>query len=171
MGKMKIGSSGAGSAIQQPEIAVDVSEPIVSFTSIEIAKPVTKEVEVVVEIPKPVTKEVMVEISKPVYVIKEVEQVIQKPKIKVEEIPQVIVKPVFNVKQELQVLDQLQIKLEESVALAEEKVKKINATTAEQYKQDSRVLSKLEAEAKLIKIALAAVIVLSSVSIILSLVK
>lgn len=171
MGKMKIGSSGTSSVIIPADTTSEIPETFTWGDPIEIPKPVTKEVEVIVEIPKPVTKEVTVEISKPVYVIKEVEHVVQKPKIKVEEIPQVIIKPVFNVKQELQVLDQLQVKLEESVALAEEKVKKINDASAEQYKQDARVLSKLESETKLIKVALLAVIILSSVSIILSLVK
>lgn len=170
MGKMKIGSSGASPAIISTETTSELTQPITLVEPVEIPKPVTKEVELIVEIPRPVTKEVTVEIPKPVYVIKEVEQVIQKPKIKVEEVPQVIIKPVFHVKQELQVLDQLQVKLEESVSIAEEKVKKINEATAAQQAHDVQILRTLQAETKLIKIALIAVIVLSSVSIILSLV-
>lgn len=167
MGKMKIGSAGVVSASEQPSLT---PAPIISESEmvVEVPKPVVKEVERVVEIPK--VKEVVVEIPKPVYSIKEVEHVIQKPKIKVEEIPQVIVKPVFNVKQELQVLDQLQIKLEESVALAQSKVEQINAISAKKAELDERTLARLEQETKLLKQGLGVVIALSVISIVISMV-
>lgn len=116
MGKMKIGSG----------------EPVQRASQIqEIPSVVVQEVEHLVEIPKPVTKDVIVEIPKPVYKIVEVEQVIQKPKIKVEEVQQSVIKPVFTIKQETIVLDQLQKKLEETVAIALNKLQVLNAQAAE----------------------------------------
>lgn len=117
MGKMTIGSSGTPVLETTPEVITVTAERVV---------------ERVVEIPKPVTKDVIVEIPKPVYKIVEVEEVVQKPRITVEEVPQVVIKPIFSIKQETIVLDQLQRKLDESVALAGSKLATLNAQVVQQ---------------------------------------
>ena len=117
MGKMTIGSSGTPVLEPTPEVITVTAERVV---------------ERVVEIPKPVTKDVIVEIPKPVYKIVEVEEVVQKPRITVEEVPQVVIKPIFSIKQETIVLDQLQRKLDESVALAGSKLATLNAQVVQQ---------------------------------------
>lgn len=104
---------------------LETTQEVVTVTSEQI-------VERVIEIPKPVTKDVIVEIPKPVYKIVEVEEVVQKPRITVEEVPQVVIKPIFSIKQETIVLDQLQRKLDESVALAGSKLATLNAQVVQQ---------------------------------------
>lgn len=120
MGKMTIGSSGTPVLETTPK-----NSEVIMVTTERV-------VEQVVEIPKPVTKDVIVEIPKPVYKIVEVDEVVQKPRITVEEVPQVVIKPIFSIKQETIVLDQLQRKLDESVALAGSKLATLNAQVVQQ---------------------------------------
>lgn len=101
------------------------------------------EVERVIEIPKPVTRDVIVEIPKPVYKIVEVEEVVQKPKIRVEEVQQSVIKPIFTIKQETIILDQMQKKLEESVALASNKLQALNAQVVQQNTGNEELLSEV----------------------------
>lgn len=116
---MKIGSGGKTNAtVNKP---IDVTEPIVSAS----------EKILTVEIPKPVIKDVVIEVPKPTYKIVEVEEVVKKPKIRVDEVTQSVIKPVFTIKQETIVLDQLQKKLDESVELALAKLSKLNSATIE----------------------------------------
>lgn len=140
MAKMRIGSAGSSSA-------VEVAAP-------EISSVVETERIVTVEIPKPVTKEVIIEIPKPVYKITEVEQVVQKPKIKVEEVTQTVIKPVFTIKQETIVLDQLQKKVEETVAVASTKLSALNAIILEQnanVEESKKEVESLKDEVKTLK--------------------
>jgi hypothetical protein len=140
MAKMRIGSAGSSSAV---EVAAS-----------EVTSVVETERVVTVEIPKPVTKEVIVEIPKPVYKIVEVEQVVQKPKIKVEEVAQTVIKPVFTIKQESIVLDQLQKKVEETVSVASSKLATLNAIVLEQAlnnDEQKQELSQLKVEVKALR--------------------
>lgn len=137
---MRIGSAGSSSAV---EVAAS-----------EVTSVVETERVVTVEIPKPVTKEVIVEIPKPVYKIVEVEQVVQKPKIKVEEVAQTVIKPVFTIKQESIVLDQLQKKVEETVSVASSKLATLNAIVLEQAlnnDEQKQELSQLKVEVKALR--------------------
>lgn len=127
MGKMKIGSGG--------ETVVVQSAP---------AQIVSEEKVVTVEIPKPVTKDVIVEIPKPVYKIVEVEEVVKKPKIRVDEVTQSVIKPVFTIKQETIILDQLQKKLDESVALASSKLGVLNSAVVEQNMVNEESIKRIE---------------------------
>jgi uncharacterized coiled-coil protein SlyX len=127
MGKMKIGSGG--------ETVIVQSAP---------AQIVSEEKVVTVEIPKPVTKDVIVEIPKPVYKIVEVEEVVKKPKIRVDEVTQSVIKPVFTIKQETIILDQLQKKLDESVALASSKLGVLNSTVVEQNMVNDESIKRIE---------------------------
>lgn len=133
MGKMKVGSTGS------PKVAV---VPPVQSQSVQ--PQIEQVVERIVEIPKPVTKDVIVEISKPVYNIVEVEQVVQKPKIKVEEVQQTVIKPVFTIKQETIILDQMQKKLEESVAIAINKLNALNACIVQKNAETQELQGELK---------------------------
>jgi hypothetical protein len=151
MAKMRIGSAGSSSAVEA--------------TASEVTSVVETERVVTVEIPKPVTKEVIVEIPKPVYKIVEVEQVVQKPKIKVEEVAQTVIKPVFTIKQESIVLDQLQKKVEETVSVASSKLATLNAIVLEQAlnnDEQKQELSQLKVEVKALR-TLVVIAVVSSV--------
>ncbi len=151
MAKMRIGSAGSSSA-------VEVAAP-------EISSVIETERIVTVEIPKPVTKEVIIEIPKPVYKITEVEQVVQKPKIKVEEVTQTVIKPVFTIKQESIVLDQLQKKVEETVSVASSKLATLNAIVLEQAlnnDEQKQELSQLKVEVKALR-TLVVIAVVSSI--------
>lgn len=141
MGKMRIGSAGNS---EITEVA-----PVTAQT-------VTTEhiVERVIEIPKPVTKDVVVEIPKPVYKIVEVQEVVNKPKIKVEEVQQTVIKPIFTIKQETIILDQLQKKLEESVAIASNKLQVLNVQAIEQTAGNQELreeVKKLKSELSVLK--------------------
>jgi uncharacterized coiled-coil protein SlyX len=132
MGKMKIGSGGKTKpTVSKP---VDAIEPIVA----------TSEKILTVEIPKPVVKDVIVEIPKPIYKVVEVEEVVKKPKIRVDEVTQSVIKPVFTIKQETIVLDQLQKKLDESVSLASSKLNILNSTVVEQNKVNDESIKRIE---------------------------
>jgi hypothetical protein len=158
MAKMRIGSAGSSSAV---EVAAQ-----------EVSSVVETERIITVEIPKPVTKEVIVEIPKPVYKIVEVEQVVQKPKIKVEEVAQTVIKPVFTIKQETIVLDQLQKKVEETVAVASSKLSALNAVVIEQQlsnEAQSKELHEAKLEVKALKTLVIVSVVLSAVAALASL--
>ena len=127
MGKMKIGSGGEAVVVQSAPAQIVSEEKVVT-----------------VEIPKPVTKDVIVEIPKPVYKIVEVEEVVKKPKIRVDEVTQSVIKPVFTIKQETIILDQLQKKLDESVALASSKLGVLNSTVVEQNMVNEESIKRLE---------------------------
>lgn len=159
MGKMRVGSSGAGVAVSQPNATVEQSE-VVTVTTERV-------VERVVEIPKPVTKEVVVEIPKPVYKIVEVEQVVQKPKIKVEEVQQSVIKPVFTIKQETIILDQLQKKLEESVSIATNKLQVLNVQAIEQTAGNEELRSEvkqLKSELVVLKLGIIASVIVGAIA-------
>lgn len=129
MGKMKIGSAGAS------EVVAVQSSP---------TQVISEEKVVTVEIPKPVTKEIIVEIPKPVYKVVEVEEVVKKPKIRVDEVTQSVIKPVFTIKQETIILDQLQKKLDESVALASSKLGVLNSAVVEQNMVNNESVKQIE---------------------------
>lgn len=153
MGKMKIGSAGAVDAIIAPQQVVSVTTENV--------------VERVIEIPKPVTKEVVVEIPKPVYKIVEVEQIVQKPKIKVEEVQQSVIKPVFTIKQETIILDQLQKKLDESVAIATNKLQVLNVQAIEQTAGNEQLrteVKQLKSELVVLKIGIVVSVVVGAIA-------
>jgi hypothetical protein len=158
MAKMRIGSAGSSYAV---EVAAQ-----------EVSSVVETERIITVEIPKPVTKEVIVEIPKPVYKIVEVEQVVQKPKIKVEEVAQTVIKPVFTIKQETIVLDQLQKKVEETVAVASSKLSALNSVVIEQQlsnEAQSKELHETKLEVKALKTLVIVSVVLSAVAALASL--
>lgn len=134
MGKMKIGSGESSQRVPQPQ-AVEVQT---------VPNVIIEEVEHIVEIPKPITKEVIVEIPKPSYKIVEVEEVVQKPKIKIEEVQQSVIKPIFTIKQETIILDQLQKKLEETVAIASNKLQVLNIQAVEHVEQNDRLQEEVE---------------------------
>lgn len=158
MGKMKIGSTGNSDVVTPPVTAQMITTEHI--------------VERIVEIPKPVTKEVVVEIPKPVYKIVEVEQVIQKPKIKVEEVQQSVIKPVFTIKQETIILDQLQKKLEESVAIASNKLQTLNVQAIEQTtgnEQLRKEVSQLKQELSILKLCVISSVVTGVIAAVASL--
>ena len=126
---MKIGSAGAS------EVVAVQSSP---------TQVISEEKVVTVEIPKPVTKEIIVEIPKPVYKVVEVEEVVKKPKIRVDEVTQSVIKPVFTIKQETIILDQLQKKLDESVALASSKLGVLNSAVVEQNMVNNESVKQIE---------------------------
>lgn len=166
MGKFKIGSSGISSVIPEIESVVeyqDLSSPMV----VDIPKPIIKEYEVVVELPKPVLKEISVEIPKPVYVINEVEHSIEKPKYIVEEMHHTVIRPVFNVKQELQSLDQLQDKIDESVAIAKEKLDVLNMKLIMSQAESVEILKEQSKKLKFVVYALALSNVLATIALLL----
>lgn len=133
MGKMKIGSG-------EPSQRLEVKSTEIQT----VPNVVLQEVEHVVEIPKPVTKDVVVEIPKPVYKIVEVEEVVQKPKIRIDEVQQSVIKPIFTIKQETIILDQLQKKLEETVAIASNKLQVLNVQAAEHVEQNHELQKEVE---------------------------
>jgi len=152
MGKMKMGSAGASKTIVSPEQPKTIT--------------IEEVVEQVIKIPKPITKEVIVEIPKPVYKIVEVDEVVQKPKIKVEEVQQTVIKPIFSIKQETIILDQMQKKLEESVAIATNKLQTLNVQSIEQTVGNNE----LRAEVKHLKTELHVVKICAVVSVVVGIV-
>ena len=82
-------------------------------------------------------------VHKFLYKIVEVDEVVQKPRIKVEEVQQVVIKPIFTIKQETIILDQLQKKLEESVALATSKISVLNACVVEKNVETNELREEL----------------------------
>lgn len=154
MGKMRIGSIGNAEVV--------TVAPVTAQT-----KTTEHVVERIVEIPKPVTKEVIVEIPKPTYKIIEVEQIVQKPKIKVEEVQQTVIKPIFTIKQETIILDQLQKKLEESVAIASNKLQVLNIQSIEQTAGNQELreeVKDLKTELKILKTCVIVSVVVGIVS-------
>ncbi|NDB56208.1 hypothetical protein EB169_10315, partial [archaeon] len=122
----------------------------------------------------PITKEVIVEIPKPVYKIVEVENIVQKPKIKVEEVTQTVVKPVFSIKQETIVLDQIQKKLDETVAVATSKLSALNSIIKEQRSElesSKTELTGLQKEINALRILVLTSAGLSLVTVIVSLLR
>lgn len=166
MGKFKMGSSGTSIPVSQIEESIelqDLSSPIV----IDIPKPILKEYEVVVDLPKPIIKDVSVEIPKPVYVINEVEHVVEKPKYNVEELHHTVIRPIFNVKQELHSLDHLQDKIDESVAIAKEKLDVLNMKLIMSQSESVEILKEQTKKLKFVVYALALSNVLATIALLL----